>query len=233
MRVCGTFLVVFGVGGPQGIGIRAGASAVQAAARASTVADCWSSSSSSFHPTDFLRTVAAVSSAAAVGLLQRRRQGLMIVVVVVIVVHRNVGGYCWRCRSLWCLCRPCCHRSRRPPHAAGDAALVEALLRPDGGCFSTSSSSRSTSLSATIYTLTVIVIHAQAQADAVAAEGDAALAVPPISRHPHSGDLGITFADHPLGYPILIPPVLYSLVFIAVQLVFYVWYWHEINEIDR
>lgn len=214
VRVCRTFLVVFGVGGPQGIGIGARTGAVQAAAaRATAVADC-SDCSSSFHPTDSLRTVAAIS---AVGLLHRRRQGLMLVLVmmIVVVVHRNVGGYCWRCRSLRCLCRPCRHRNHRLPHAAGDAALVEALLRLDGGCFSTSSTSASSSRSttslstATIYTLTAIVIQAQAQADAVAAEGDAALAIPPISRHPHSGDLGIAFADHPLGYPVLIPPVLY------------------------
>mmetsp|Transcript_5559 Transcript_5559/g.13342 ORF Transcript_5559/g.13342 Transcript_5559/m.13342 type:complete len:284 (+) Transcript_5559:1491-2342(+) len=65
VRVCGTFLVVFGVGGPQGIGIRAGASAVQAAARASTVADCWSSSSSSSSSDPFSFCSSALFSSAA------------------------------------------------------------------------------------------------------------------------------------------------------------------------
>ena len=220
----GTFLLVFGVGGPQGIGIGACTGARAGAARA-TVADC----SSSLHPTDSLRTAAAIS---VVGLLHRRRQGLvlMLMIVAFIVVHRNVGGYC---RS--CLCRPCCHRNRRLPHIAGDAALVEALLRPDGGCIcatfisTSSSTTTATTSTATMTIVTVIVIHAQAQADAdaVAAEGDAALAVPPIARHPHSGDLGIPLADHPLGYPVLIPPVLYhSLVsFIAVYYVGH-WYWY-------
>ena len=46
------------------------------------------------------------------------------------------------------------------------------------------------------------------------ADADTALAVPPLmGLHSDAGHLGIAFADHPFGDPILIPPVLLHVMY--------------------